>query len=459
MRMRPSSCLAVAMIAVAMSGCARKSPAQPDPASVSTVQAPAGGAPGVMTEPQLRSELMSFADRFATLSIEGISALEEQAVADPQARRAGLLHRVYTLTAAYELAISPNISGALLDMLALVTLTREVWEDHWRDKFFGDAAQPTVDALRELEADVWTIGARVLTDQQIAELRGAIDAWRRDNPDRFLVSHLRLDDLARDATFLAAAEQPGGFLGLNRAYTTLEETQQLLERTLWYLTRLQIIARWQIDLTYFDTMNSPQMKGVLDSINRIAATIPGLPADVADRSLTVSRELLRDITVEREAAINQILAGFAEERRMTLEAIASEEGPRAALHDARLTIEATDALLTRLDGLLTRLEPMMAETDGSAPGGRPFDITEYRDTAAEATRAAERLSDLVGSVDRILASPSMKEGLPVLVAEGQGLVNSLFRAGVLLVGILLGGLLAVLVTYRWVSVRLLSTAR
>ena len=61
---------------------------------------------------------------------------------------------------------------------------------------------------------------------------------------------------------------------------------------------------------------------------------------------------------------------------------------------------------------------------------------------------------LVASTERLLSSPALNQGLPVVANEGQKLVRSFFRAGLMLIGILLVGLLLVLTAYRWVSVRI-----
>jgi hypothetical protein len=449
--------LLLAVLTPGAPACAARSKPKADPSEVAVVRPASGENAAQMTEAALRADLMSYADRYASMSVDRLVVLERENN-DAKTRDVGLVHRVYNLTAMFELAIAPNVSVALLDMMALATFTRLVWEKQYRDEVFGDAAQPVVDAMRELETDAWSIGASVLTGDQIRALRDLVEGWYRDHPNQVSVSHLRLANIGRGETsFVAEAERPGGFFGVGEAVDTLEDTQALLERTLWFVTRLQMVARWQIEMTFLRIMNSPEMAGLRENLE----TLPALPAEVAERSLTVSRELLHDITVEREAAVNQILTGLAEERRNLLDTIASAEGPRAALGDLRTTIDAMGGLVSRIDGLVARLEPLMPEkgAPAGAPPGRPFDITEYRDAAAEFTRTIERLDTLVGSIERTLAAPTLGERLPALYAEGRGLVRSLFRAGLALVAILLAGLLLVLVGYRWISLRMQPAAR
>lgn len=450
---------AIAIVAIAAACGPKKSAKTAQSARSGSVHASTAGDVGVYTETALRADLMAFADRYASRSVQGVREFEVRA-GTPDARFVGLLHRIYTLTGNYELVTSPNISVALLDLLALHTLNRMIWEDYWRDQVFHDAADPVVATVVEAERDVWEIGAKVLSPEQQAELRGIIEDWYRKHPEQHTVGFLRLETLGREFRALETAAKPGGFFGVKKALSTLDETQALVERTLWFATRMQMIAGFQVELAFAKIVTTPEMAQLLDDVDSALALLPELPTQVAQKSLTVSQELLREITVEREAAINQILEGFAEERRQTLEMIAGEEGPRAALGDLRSTIEATDELIAGVERLMGHLEPMLASgaEKPAGPPAHPFDITEYRDTAAEVTKTVERLSELTASIDGLLTSPGLQQGLPVVAAQGQALVRSLFRAGLTLVVVLLAGLLVVLVAYRWVATRM-SAAR
>jgi hypothetical protein len=421
---------------------------------------PAGGsdtdqvrtAAGAQVTPaQLRADMMGFADRFAAVTIQGLRTLETD-LGTTQVRQEGLSYRVFTVSAVQELAVAPNVGIGLLDMISLVTLTRMVWEDHYA-KVYGESTQPMITALRSMEKDVWALGAKVLTPGQQEDLRGLIQEWRRANPDQYLVSHLRLADISRTEGAVALTEEgrASGLFGIGEALTAVEETREVLERTIWFVTRLQTVATWQAELVYTRLLSSPETSEILTKFDEMLTLLPTLPADIAERSLVVSHQLLGEISVEREAAVNQILQGFAQERLATLAAISSEEGPRAALADARATIEATSDLVARLDGLMIRLEPLLVPKPGPAPAGppaRPFDINEYRAAIAEATTTIERLDGLVGSLERMLASPA--------VSEASALFRGAFRWGVALAALFLAGLFAVLLAYRWITIRWLA---
>lgn len=65
-------------------------------------------------------------------------------------------------------------------MMVLVTLTRITWEEYWQPKVYGDSAQMLIKTLRQLEENIWTLAARVLTPEQSKQLRALIyDGGRR----------------------------------------------------------------------------------------------------------------------------------------------------------------------------------------------------------------------------------------------------------------------------------------
>src|SRR5438132_3163836 len=60
------------------------------------------------------------------------------------------------------IASGPNTLANLLDLIVLVTLTRNSIQDYWMPKVYGDSAQLMLDASRDAETRIWTIAAPVL---------------------------------------------------------------------------------------------------------------------------------------------------------------------------------------------------------------------------------------------------------------------------------------------------------
>ena len=133
-----------------------------------------------MTEAELQSEVMSFADRFATILAQSFDDFEERAPTF-RARYIALGDTVYSQAAAFTIAGGPNPQVALLDLVALTTLGRMIYEED-RLVEFGESAEVMVRGFKTLEADVWRIAAKVLSPGEQQELRDMIRGWRQDHP-------------------------------------------------------------------------------------------------------------------------------------------------------------------------------------------------------------------------------------------------------------------------------------
>jgi len=89
---------------------------------------------------------------------------------------------------------------------------------------------------------------------------------------------------------------------------------------------------------------------------------------------------------------------------------------------------------------------------GTAPAGRPFDITEYTAAAAEFAGTARQLTALLEALGR--------EGTPVAAAvaggaeAGRALVDYLFWRALLLGGLLIAGGLGAALAYRALAARI-----
>ncbi len=84
-----------------------------------------------MSQEELQSAVISYANRF--IATIGQAAFDfEKAIPTPQGRLIASARKVYSLSAATEIAAGPNPGPALLDIVVMATLNRMVWEDYWR---------------------------------------------------------------------------------------------------------------------------------------------------------------------------------------------------------------------------------------------------------------------------------------------------------------------------------------
>ena len=110
-----------------------------------------------MSQEELRAAVMSYANRFIATIGQAATQLEQE-IPSPEGRMMAAARKVYSLSAAAEIAASPNPGPALLDLVVMTTLNRMVWQDHWRPQVFGMPATVMLDAFFTMEEDVWRRG-------------------------------------------------------------------------------------------------------------------------------------------------------------------------------------------------------------------------------------------------------------------------------------------------------------
>jgi hypothetical protein len=133
-----------------------------------------------VTEAELQAELMSYADRYASIVAQSMNDVEElQPTLEARPRISADL--VYSAAAAFTIAADNDPQIALLDMVVMATLGRVIFEEHWKPRY-GELADPVITALGTLEQDVWQIAGGILTADQRAELRSASRRSGRRTP-------------------------------------------------------------------------------------------------------------------------------------------------------------------------------------------------------------------------------------------------------------------------------------
>jgi hypothetical protein len=104
-----------------------------------------------ITEAELQSQVMGFADRFAVILSQSFEDFKKNAPS-PKAQLTAHDDLAYSMASVFTIAANPNPQVAMLDMAALATMGRMVYEEHWL-KEWGEAAAPFVRGYRQLEAE------------------------------------------------------------------------------------------------------------------------------------------------------------------------------------------------------------------------------------------------------------------------------------------------------------------
>jgi cytochrome c556 len=450
----------------------------------------------IMTESELQSQVMGFADRFVAMMVAASSEYDDGSPS-PENRRLIRSHLVFSISNAFIIAAEPDPDFALLDMVVMVTLGRMVFEEHWMKKV-GNEVAPFVRQFRKTERDIWQIAGKVLTEQQQKDLMALIKDWRRNNPGVVMFSYVRFRDFASDQQ-KSKSSKPKKYSRLfgsvEKATQQVEEVRLLAERGMYLGTRIPMLTGAFGDVWLSQWAANPDVKEILTNLHnlsgvsqRLAEVAEKLPDNVtAERQATVKQvvqevdrlsqvtldRIMQKVAVEREATVNQLvdrvteeresaikhlMDRMASERKRTIEEFLSEEKRiHGLLTDLKDTLTAGNDMLTVTNTLVERLN-----LGGATTPSEPFDIKDYQATLGEASNVIRQLKDLVETVDKTGLEESLPQVIKIIEQieeKGKKWVTRTVILGVVLIIIFLIGAVFAMLAYRYLSQRIFEMNR
>ncbi len=412
-----------------------------------------------VTRAQLQATLMDFADRFAS-SVATYASDFENELTSPKARLTASRLRFYPLASAFQIASGPDPGVALLDMVVLVTLSRIIWEEHWRPQVFGDPAEVMVKGFQKLEADIWSIAERVLTQEEEEELRALILEWRRTNPEETGVDFVRFDDFGKlrpDSALVRASRAGGFFPEVAEAARATDEIRLLGDRAMYMFSRMQVLSSLQVNLAYAEVASQPEVVQALSESTRFV--------DISNRLAAFMEQLPAQVATERSAAIKHLVGELSKERKNLMEDFFSEEKRLKGLFvEVQQMLRMGNELAKRISTTVSSVDQLTARFDvGSRQeSAKPFDIRDYRQILSEFTITVKQLNSLVSSVDELLASSKLETPLPVVFKftdRMESLGETWMKESFILGGALILLFFITLLVYRIVSQRLLASRK
>lgn len=373
--------------------------------------------PGKLTAAAVQSEIMSFTDTFdaavaeqwnrieadarATLSAGDEELSDVDRAAANRMRRAALENKLATVSAALSIASSPNPTVALADMITMVTLQRMVVESPVAVERFGEEhAGAMAELYREQEAKVWRIGTRAMSPKQQEELKNLIAEWREANPDATYVANVRLEDFARNRQQAIVDTKKSGdsllslvaldpLAGLEPAQREVLMSRMFAERMFFYGTRMPQVLKWQVESLSQSLLRAPELTQALSSIDEFTES--------AQRIASVTERL-----PETQDKFQDTLREFRDTVQATNDAAAT----------LTTAIHAADGFAARFQRDKPSGEGSMA-ANASDPA-RGNGLAKYQAAVAQTGDAADRLTVLAKSLDRLLDSPALTEESGVL---------------------------------------------
>ena len=390
----------------------------------------------VMTEIELQSKLMSYADRFASIMA---NAFEDFLTRNPspESRRYIMDDVVHAVSAVFTIAAEPNPQAGLLDMVVITMLGRMIYEDNFR-KTYGKQIDPMTKGFSQLEKNIWSVAEQILSNQQQQELRKLILGWRKLNPNKITYAYFRFNDFdteRRKSTLVKKDKTGGLFKSVQKTAQQMEETRMMAERSLYIATRMWLLVGTFSEVWMSRLIVNPDAQKILQDFHTFA--------DVSKRLAAVTEQfpdqLKETIATEREASINQFMDRLFGEQKIALQAIVDEEQDlKELVIEIRKVLEKTNNLLVTADTLSDKFnssEPSKKQIDS-----KPFDINAYQAAVGEVSNAAEKLTQLVESGNRLISSDDLEKTLVQLIAavdsiqkEGEELLDHFFLQAIFII--------------------------
>ncbi len=309
--------------------------------------------------------------------------------------------------ASLDVAVGPNPSVAIMDMLVLCSLETWALEHHWAG--FGiplEAGLAGAKQLAKARDSLWEQAADHLKAPELARLRALIDAWITRHPDQGIVSFVRLADFASDRNQLTLAEraEAGGLLEeLTEVSVAVDDARLLGERALWYSSRYPYVLGQQAEMT----------------------------------ALRLTQNISNQVAVQREA----ILGGVAKEREAIISSLSDQERTLTpVLAEARGTIAEARALSTELQKVIAAIDGLVARFDNTHSDGKSLSIADLESLVREAGTSAAEARKLIEASSGLVQSDRLPAAAAGVDRVARDLVDRVLWGAAGIVVLLCGGL-------------------
>ena len=309
--------------------------------------------------------------------------------------------------ASLDVAVGPNPSVAIMDMLVLCSLETWALEHHWAG--FGiplEAGLAGAKQLAKARDSLWEQAADHLKAPELARLRTLIDAWIARHPDQGIVSFVRLSDFASDRNQLTLAEraEAGGLLEeLTDVSVAVDDARLLGERALWYSSRYPYVLGQQAEMT----------------------------------ALRLTQNISNQVAVQREA----ILGGVAKEREAIISSMSDQERTLTpVLAEARGTIAEARALSMELQKVIAAIDGLVARFDNTRSDGKSLSIADLESLVREAGTSATEARKLIEVSSGLVQSDRLPAAAAGVDRVARDLVDRVLWGAAGIVVLLVGGL-------------------
>jgi hypothetical protein len=250
-------------------------------------------------------------------------------------------------------------------------------------------------------------------------------------------------------------------------------TRVLAERGLYLSTRLPLLTGGFADAWVSRLSSNPAISELQEDVRtfaevseRVATVAEELPDRITTERRETIEQVVREASVLRKEAIDQLLEGVAQQRTDLIREFAEEEKRLGGLlTELRHTLNDANTLTLSVDTLAQRFDTGAEPTGRPPEPAEPLDIEEIRLAIVDTRSVVQELNGLVLTTTDLLNSPGADRLVPSLVEAineagetSEDLVDhSVIRAALLILLALVGYVIARL-CYGWLAMRMLGKA-
>ncbi|MGK2925336.1 MAG: hypothetical protein ACSLE2_06920 [Lysobacterales bacterium] len=400
-----------------------------------------------ITATELDELTRGFADRYVGLLYSVCDSLTEDNP-DPAQRRAAQILLVDIANNVYDIASNADPFTRVLDLHVVTALVSQVWDVDGRAvAVFGEPGQALADALSQARAEARLLSARVLSAEQLDTLDSLLRDWKKENPKVVRASFVRFSNFAlgRGRTTADQILKSRGLLSeVAEARESVDEFKLLAERVFYQFKRASTLLRWQTMAIKADLIVTPEVTATLADVHSLTDQMEQLPANIA---------------AERKAILTGVDASLEH-------ADGTIAGVRAVLDEANTLVgtlkpasDSFNEMLTTADALFARYTAMEASKKGDEE--QAFDIGEYGKAAKDLAFAAERMNELLTTVEQLLGSPELRQSIEKVNTSVDGRIMKVSNQSEVVMNAffwracaLLAVLFAMLILYKVISLLL-----
>ena len=397
-----------------------------------------------VTADQLRARLMAFADTYMNVNAEEYTKKNAQGLT-PEQRLFLHTRMMLSSTAAITIASGSDVIQNLFDMLVMVTLSREIVDEPWFEETAGVDVASTRANAADFERRIWAIAADIADEEQIREVHGFIDDYRRQHPDQRAAYFVRFDEgaMKRGVSRLTEKVRKGGLLSsVGDAGESVDEARQTAERALFIGNRMPILIGWQMENFLYELALSPEYRKMSVTPEALKMSIDGLSASIEaiPGLLTSERKAVFAALDDKDGALS---GAVGELRGALTQAIGVLPQVEALAATAERTVASGQETSIALNQMLATSERLLDRMEND---GDRYD--RYLEAIPELGAVATKLDSVMASVDGILGKD---------VSFGS-LIDGIFWRLVILIIVFFAALLLTGVLYKLAVQRFASEA-